>query len=153
MTNLEHYEEYLLKIWRTGDNFAIRKGNSVPEPCSHLNCNMCQFGSGNAYCKPDRFDWLQSDYVEYGVDWSRVPIDTPIRVSIGADTDIGTPRYYAGIDDSTGKPSYYMSGCTSYTNAGALPISIDETKIKLAIDEDQYKYRKESVKCNLMSAE
>lgn len=46
----------------------------------------------------NRKEWLNSEYVEPEVDWSKVPIDTPILVRVSEDEE-WDKRYFAGFNE------------------------------------------------------
>lgn len=62
--------------------------------------------------------WLDEEYEEPEVDWSKVPVDTLVRVRDDK-SDEWTLRYFKGIDDSsTEKFMVWDSGATSVTAKG-----------------------------------
>ena len=87
--------------------------NYVTEDCSNLWCITCN--------KIFSF-WLEEEYEEPSkpeVDWSKVPVDTLVRVRDREDQD-WILRYFKGIDDenSTCRYAVWMSGATSKTAYG-----------------------------------
>lgn len=59
-------------------------------------------------------DWLNAEYQEPPVDWSKVPIDTPVLAS--CDGERWYRRYFAGVRG--GKPETYDVGATSWSVDG-----------------------------------
>lgn len=109
MTNREWYKDTLDTILAK----AIAVVDGKPEPCATASCKRCLFlvncrEHGN---EKDSLDWLNAEYQEPSVDWSKVPIDTPVLVS--SDGEIWYRRYFAGMRD--GKPETYNSGATSWS--------------------------------------
>ena len=92
MKNREAYKDTLDKMLSV--ILAVVKGK--PVPCKFTDCRECDF---YGRCTEDAaLDWLNAEYQEPSVDWSKVPIDTPVLVS-----DSGkawTRRHFAGIDES-----------------------------------------------------
>lgn len=109
MTNREAYKDTLDTILAK----AIAVVDGKPEPCATASCKRCLFlvncrEHGN---EKDSLEWLNAEYQEPSVDWSKVPIDTPVLVS--SDGEIWYCRYFAGMRD--GKPETYNSGATSWS--------------------------------------
>lgn len=140
MTHYEYWKDELLKIWKSGDQFGIV--DDTPQACTDINsCYDCQIGSCNntsKACKTIRANWLEANCIQYETDWSKVPIDTPVKVIRNNKI---LPRYYAGLT-KRGNPRFYANGCTSYSNSVSPCEIYDE--IILALESDQYKYRKEA---------
>lgn len=77
MLNREKFAKEILDIVCNGNKIAVVDGK--PRECSGVRCNTCgleKFGS----CYDGLRDWANSECVEPSVDWSKVPIDTPILV-------------------------------------------------------------------------
>lgn len=110
MTNREAYKDTLDTILAG----AIAVVDGKPEPCATASCKRCLFlGSCRKHeRKKEVIDWLNAEYQEPPVDWSKVPIDTPVLAS--DDGKKWYRRYYAGIDDS-GNPKVYSFGQTSWS--------------------------------------
>ena len=81
MTNREKYAEQILDIACSGYKVAIDKNNMKPVPCKDITCECCylrlKIGSR---CDDACKEWCESEYVEPQIDWSKVPVDTPIQV-------------------------------------------------------------------------
>lgn len=77
MLNREKYAEEILNIACEGHSIAIIDGK--PRQCSGASCSKCDFNS-NINCRKNVNEWANSEYVEPQVDWSKVPVDTPILV-------------------------------------------------------------------------
>lgn len=81
--------------------------------CSTINCAWCRFLLGI---------WLDEEYEEPPkpeVDWSKVPVDTLVRVRDCEDKK-WTLRYFKGINDKQLRRRYeaWESGATSKTSNG-----------------------------------
>ena len=109
MTNREAYKDALDTILAK----AIAVVDGKPEPCATASCKRCLFlvNCREHEIKKEVIDWLNAEYQEPSVDWSKVPIDTPVLVS--SDGEIWCRRYFAGMRD--GKPETYNSGATSWS--------------------------------------
>ena len=103
MKNREFYREEILKAAKSNDickgfiNTILHNGN-----CIDIDCDSCQV----------LFNfWLEEEYEEPEVDWSKVEVDTPILVS--DDKESWRKRYFAEFENS----SIYAweSGATSWS--------------------------------------
>lgn len=75
-----------------------------PVHCEDMDCQECDFRGKCPVREKCVIDWLNAEYQEPPVDWSKVPIDTPVLVS-----DTGkawTRRHFAGIDESDNLLAY-----------------------------------------------
>lgn len=78
MTNYEKYKDELIGIISSGDSISIVNGK--PRYCANTNCSECYFGECD--CIDGIIEWLNSEYAEPSVCWSKVAVDTPILVSV-----------------------------------------------------------------------
>lgn len=79
MTNFEHYTEQIKEM--IAEDIAIKKDDGKIEFCCDADCRNCVFHDGKGPCDDKRKRaWLDDEYVEPPVDWSKVPVDTPISV-------------------------------------------------------------------------
>lgn len=109
MTNREAYKDTLDIILAK----AIAVVDGKPEPCATASCKRCLFlvncrEHGN---EKDSLEWLNAEYQEPSVDWSKVPIDTQVLVS--GDGKRWHRRYFAGV--RYGNPEAYDEGATSWS--------------------------------------
>ena len=111
MTNREAYKDILNNI--IGDVVAIVDGK--PVLCAETSCCRCLFlvSYGEPGHKEEIIDWLNAEYQEPSVDWSKVPIDTPVLAS--NDGEYWSRQYFAGIGDD-GNPETFHAGATSWSN-------------------------------------
>jgi hypothetical protein len=109
MTNREAHKDKLDDL--LARIIAIVDGE--PVRCWSASCKRCLFQDvcGEPGRKKKLIDWLNAEYQEPSVDWSKVPIDTPVMASI--DGKRWYRRYFAGMRD--GKPETYDSGATSWS--------------------------------------
>lgn len=80
MTNREKYAEQILDIACSGNLIAVNKETGKPVGCNIINCHECKFNCGYITCNAPREHWCKSECVEPKIDWSKVPVDTPILV-------------------------------------------------------------------------
>lgn len=108
MTNREKFKDELDEMLSVF--LAVVEGK--PVPCEDTYCQECDF-RGKCNEREDRvIDWLNAEYKEPSVDWSKVPIDTPVLVR-----DYGENpwqrRHFAGMKN--GKLMAYDNGKTSWS--------------------------------------
>ena len=77
MTNKEKYADKIIEI-AVRSKLALKDGK--PIPCTRMRCSECGFFSPDHSCRFNACEWLDSEYVEQSVDWSKVAVDTPILV-------------------------------------------------------------------------
>ena len=135
MTNYESIEPGKVKdIF--AKSFAINKKTGEVLKCEHLSCELCLFFGG--VCGENRLKWLDQPAFdpEKDIDWSKVPVDTPVLVWNFEDRLY--KRYFSGIKNECF--GAYVGGCTSW--------STTDNKIyywfhcNLYRPEDVEKYRK-----------
>lgn len=129
MTNYEKYKEIIDLILEQGKDIAFNKNTKEVLLCHDLDCEDCLFhrNTGSSYCNVNSMKWLIAECKE--VDWSKVPIDTPVLVS--NNKDFWYRRYFAGVNDE-GKPLVFPDGRTSWSNARCSRIWISYKYIELA---------------------
>ena len=113
MINYEKHKCEIDAIRKKGHNKAVdRKTNKVVS-CNCIKCDMCLFYTQGVYnnCQANAMKWAASEYIEPEVDWSIVPVDTPVLIS--EDGVNWLRRYFAGMRD--GKPLVYSNGATSWS--------------------------------------
>lgn len=114
MTKYEHYEEKIERITRVGLTFGFDPKKNEVFLCEGANCGRCLFISGN--CEENKLKWADEEYKEPEVDWSKVPIDTPVLAAM--DKAKWYNFYFAGTDDY-GNTYVYSSGRTSWSSKTA----------------------------------
>lgn len=81
MTNREKFAEQILDIVCSSSNIAVDKNTMKPVPCKDISCADCYFIFKKGIRCDDAFkEWFESEYKEPQIDWSKVPVDTPILV-------------------------------------------------------------------------
>lgn len=109
MTNLEKYEDQIKPYTYAYRNWAVK--NSEIKDCLTIKCSDCLFEKGPGDCNKYRYKWLQEEYKEPGIDWTKVAVDTPILVS--PDGEKWYNRYFAKYFD--GLVWAWEDGRTSWT--------------------------------------
>ena len=111
MTNREKYAKEILNIACAGKRIAVKNG--VPCDCSATDCGKCDLGQGDSHCSGELVEWCNSKYIEPPVDWSKVPIDTPI-LARDSENEKWIKRHFAKYEG--GKVWAYRNGTSSWTN-------------------------------------
>lgn len=111
MLNKEKYAEEIVEIACSGKHIAIISG--MPAVCVGTMCGECDF-LGKP-CNEKIKEWANSEYVEPSVDWSKVPVDTPILVR-DIESDEWERRYFAKYEDNT--VYAWEDGATSWSAVG-----------------------------------
>lgn len=120
MTNREKFKEQILDIACSGNLIAVNKETGKPVVCDTINCHECKFNLGYVTCKTPREHWCESEYVEPQIDWSKVPVDTPILVRDN-ENDKWTRRYFAKYEN--GQVYAWGSGVTSWSACGSYDVT------------------------------
>ena len=110
MTNREKFEDELGEMLSAF--LAVVEGK--PVHCEDIDCQECDFRGKCPVREKCVIDWLNAEYQEPPVDWSKVPIDTPVLAS--CDGERWYRRYFAGVRG--GKPETYDVGATSWSVDG-----------------------------------
>lgn len=116
MTNYEYYKEQIERIARLGRSVAMKVTTGEIVYCGDINCNECLFqGSDVASCSQKAFKWADEEYTEPEVDWSKIPVDTPVLVS---DDGVNWERRYFVRKSAEAMFGVYMHGATSWSADG-----------------------------------
>ena len=94
MTNKEKYGNKIIELAIDEGVLALKNGE--PAPCAKIKCEDCDLHKSNS-CKGSAYnfrEWLNSEYVEPPVDWSKVAVDTPILVR-DSEKESWRKRYFA----------------------------------------------------------
>lgn len=108
MTNYEKYQKEIIEIVKSGRTIAIKDG--MPVECSSLSCPNCDFYK-ETHCRKKAGEWLESEYVEQTVDWSKVPVDAKVLTS--SDEVVWKKRHFARVEN--GRPLVWADGQTSWS--------------------------------------
>ena len=117
MKNKKKFKKELYDLLCAGSSLAVDQ-NGNPVPRNTIDCSDCMLCFVTC-CQERRKKWLESEYIEPEVDWSRVPIDTKVLVADSVDGP-WIPRYFAGLDKK-GTPLAWQFGRTSFTSKDKRP--------------------------------
>lgn len=112
MTNKEKYGNEIIEL--AIDEGVLVLKNGEPALCTEIKCEDCDFHKSNS-CEESVYnfrEWLNSEYVEPPVDWSKVAVDTPILVR---DNECGNwnRKYFAKYEN--GMLYAWADGTTSWS--------------------------------------
>lgn len=120
MTNKEKYAKEILEFAINAGAFCIKNGE--PALCGDIKCKDCDFHESDS-CKGGTHifrEWLNLEYVEPPVDWSKVAVDTPILVR-DSEEGIWRKRYFAKYEDNT--VYAWQGGATSWSSYSSSDMS------------------------------
>lgn len=115
MKNREKFAEQIIDIALSGGSIAINMETGKPCDCNKTECTDCIFYSKREECSDAIKEWAEKEYEEPPVDWSKVPVDTPILVRI-CENESWKARHFAKYED--GKVHTWGCGTTSWSNDG-----------------------------------
>ena len=133
MTNKEKYGNKIIELAIDEGVLALKNGE--PAPCSKIKCEDCDYGKSDS-CGGSEYkfrEWLNSEYVEPPVDWSKVAVDTPILVRDSRE-ESWRKRYFAKYEDNT--VYAWSGGSTSWSTCGSSDIA-NWKMAKLAESEEK----------------
>ena len=100
MTNKEKYGNKIIELAIDEGVLALKNGE--PAPCAKIKCEDCDYGKSDS-CGGFAYkfrEWINSEYVEPPVDWSKVAVDTPILVR-DREKEAWRKRHFAKCEDNT----------------------------------------------------
>ena len=112
MTNKEKYGKEILEL--AIDEGVLALKNEEPALCAKIKCEDCDYGKSDS-CGGSEYkfrEWLNSEYVEPPVDWSKVAVDTPILVR-GYEEESWKKRHFAKYEN--GIVYAWSAGSTSWS--------------------------------------
>lgn len=127
MLNREKYANEIIDT--TIDDIGLKDGK--PVSCFEISCVDCGFYDHNHGCDGEAKKWLNSEYVEPPVDWSKIAVDTPILVRDG-ESDTWARRHFAKYEDNT--VYAWGNGSTSWSATDSVDVR-DWKYAKLAESE------------------
>lgn len=129
MLNREKYAEEILNIACKGDKIAICNGKLTA--CDDTHCINCDFRRPSE-CQEKMLKWVNSEYVEPPVDWSKVSVDTPIYVRCRS-SDEWEKKHFAKFENNC--VYAWSDGKTSWSTTNGSTMVWEHAK--LAESEDQ----------------
>ena len=127
MLNKEKYAKEIIDIAISGEDIAMV--NNKPCYCDITPCHKCDFFHGA--CEESLEQWANSEYKEKEIDWSKVPVDTPIYVWENDDSAT-YKRYFAGYDKENNMILAFDKRGTSWSSA--ITTKWNNAKIKEGVD-------------------
>lgn len=127
MLNREKYAKEIAEIACNGKHIAIVAGK--PMLCCEASCDTCDIEYD---CTRGLKEWANSEYVEPQVDWSRVPVDTPIYVRYHS-SDEWEKKHFAKFENNY--VYAWSDGKTSWSTTNGSTMVWEHAK--LAESEDQ----------------
>lgn len=118
MTNYEKYKEKIDTAFGENARMAVDKNTNEIIYCPLQECSDCLFSSrhnNNVQCEITAMKWLVSEYKEPQIDWSKIPIDTPVLVS---DDGVNWERRYFVRKPAEAMFCVYSNGATSWSTDG-----------------------------------
>lgn len=110
MTNREKYAEQIINMAVNDIKITVDKEGRLSD-CFAINCKDCAWSSCNQ-CRKKFREWLEQEYVEPVVDWSKVPVDTKILVR-DSENEAWRKRHFAKFKN--GKIYTWNDGRSSFT--------------------------------------
>lgn len=112
MLNKEKYAKEIMDLALKHDTVALVDGK-VCSCNGVIDCNKCFFNkTRSSDCDKKFIEWSNSEYKETEIDWSKVPVDTPILVW---DYDDKNPRKRHFAYFKNNNIYAWSAGLTSYT--------------------------------------
>lgn len=129
MLNKEKYAKEIIEIACNGYSLGKHKNGELCS-CDSVKCSQCEFHKEGENCATILQKWANSEYEEHEIDWSKVPVDTPIYVWTDW-CDIREKRYFAKYENNT--IYAFADGNTSWSNDDD-SVKWDNAKIREDID-------------------
>lgn len=129
MNNYENQREIIDAILNSNNNIAIDIDTNEITNCRGLTCSRCLFFgeyNENTSCYRNTIKWLLAEYKESEVDWSKVPVDTAVLISV--DNKNWFNRYFAGVNEK-GQPTVFCYGATQWSNGYEEPCHFKYIKL------------------------
>ena len=127
MLNKEKYAKEIIDIACSGSSIGMRNG--VLCACNSIgDCIYCDFYGNKTICGIAIKEWANSEYKEREIDWSKVPVDTPILITYSCYT---LKRHFAKYYNKT--IYFYPDGTTSWSfnQDSSQLISWDEKNVQI----------------------
>lgn len=132
MTNREKFAEQILDIVCSSSNIAVDKNTMKLVSCADILCEDCYFGMDvDKKCGDACKEWCESEYVEPQIDWSKVPVDTPILVR-NSEKNSWNNRYFAKYENN--RVYAWTFGANSWSSRNSYSNTNDWIYAKLAED-------------------
>ena len=133
MTNREKFAEQILDIACSGNRIAVNKKTGEPVGCETINCHEYELNRSFVLCKTPLEHWCNAEYVEPQIDWSKVPVDTPILVR-DSENEPWRHRYFAKYENN--RVYAWGGGATSWSAENNYANTTDWVYGKLAEESE-----------------
>ena len=140
MLNREKFAKEIMDIAMRHSIVAVTE-EGLPVACGDVRCDRCILNvvhNAEVKCGVAFEKWINSEYTDFGIDWSRVPIDTPVLVR-DDEEDRFERRYFRGTELHNHLFITYPDGKTSWSSN---LLSENWKFCELAREEDKQKYAK-----------
>ena len=128
--NKEKYAKEIVELATNGIG-SIAIVNDKPCCCGEgTSCSRCDLMYGD--CDELLKQWANSEYKEREIDWSKVPVDTPIYVWDNNDNRT-YKRHFAGYNQ-VNNMIFAFDNRGTYWSSGATTTKWDNAKIKEGVD-------------------
>lgn len=117
MKNREKHREEIIKAIKSRETCEFMNDTVIPEFIGSKTDSKCICEMGDCRACLIRFTlWLDE---ECEVDWSKVPVDTPVRVR-DEENEEWILQYFKGVDEKSSDLRYltWVGGATSVTARG-----------------------------------
>ena len=134
MLNKEKYAKEIIDIACNGDSIGMMNG--ILYPCNTIkSCKHCDFYDieTKILCTENIKKWANSEYKEREIDWSKVPVDTPVYVWENNENRT-YKRHFAGYNKVNNMVIAFDNGGTSWSSGATTTTRWNHAKIKEGID-------------------
>lgn len=125
MKNKEKFADILLDLLVENERVAIGKETGKPCACCNSRCDNCLRKTDGCTEKALR-EWLEEEYEEPKVDWSKVPVDAKVYVRDDERT-VWKTRHFAKFKEN--KVYVWSNGKTSFTTPNKSMINYNYAKL------------------------
>jgi hypothetical protein len=126
MTNYEKHKELVLESIKFANTCKLGEKVFDTSECSNRTCSDC---------RQRIINWLKEEYVPQ-IDWTKVPVDTPVMWKTSSTTEREVRRYFAYVVGDM--PAIYEEGRPSWTATSIF--TVEPSKLRLAFQDDIEKY-------------
>lgn len=138
MLNREKFAKQIMDIALEHATVVVTKDGSSICCCGEIMCQQCMFYRSDFRCGGAFGKWLDSEHVELEIDWSKVPVDTPVLVRNNENGPF-EKRYLNRAELYSNLFITYPNGKTSWSSN---LLSENWKFCELAREEDKQKYAK-----------
>lgn len=112
MLNKEKYAKEIIDIACSVHSFGKHHGDLCA--CSSIDCFYCDFNT-EVNCKEKISEWANSEYKEPEIDWTKVPVNTPVYVRNNSSNN-WNKMHFCRFDPNNNLYYCYFNGNTSWSN-------------------------------------